>query len=789
MKARMVAAALALALGWVSSGNAATVRADRPRLLISSGAGKGVTLELYKRRCTSDPLYSARCQGALNEPGGVWAGIAHAAGYLVQGDASRCAAAHSAALAKASDVPGVKDQHSFISDNGHTMLVLAVVRDWCDGALAAGELASLEQRIVDYADYYLAATGLDVYHDDMQNVWSAVALAGLSLAGGAQDAKARSYLAAADKQWKEVIFPAMAYEGDWWHEGFVYVQPVLGSLAWYALAWTTATDEDLFSWAEANASDLFNGYIAFHAYAMRPHGQYVYFGDTVTSKQSVELFSRYLIDIFTTGTGSPVGQAVSLEIKQRSRPGYDYAGVNGWIPPLVYDAAKDASATPLASLPTARWLSKGAQDVAVLRSSWDDEATHVWMNCGDYFGAHQRYESGAFQIFRSAPLTGSTGCYDAFDSDHWQNYYSQHSVHANTLAIEQPGEFFPTLQSLSDRSGNVNDGGQRVLRRNHQGTGFPNPDLASYLAHKTSEPFTETGNLSTFSTSACYDYVACDVTAAYTSPGYETNGNRAKVSEVSRQLVFVKPDLVVIFDRVQATDASYDKRFLLHALAAPTVDGQSFSIENGPGRLVGQTLLPAEAQIDVVTNFAVAGTPHPPSSTDNCDEAGGTRLEISPRTESERDYFLHVLRTGESGSTSAPAATASEDESIVTVTIDDAGRQIRLRFAKTGELGGHITTSGSGVACDEALGSNPEPGPGGAAGSGGGGAGGLPSGGAGGEPAASGDDGGCGCRLPATPGAAHGWLAQLAALALVRRSRRSRSGPLTRRARARTSRG
>jgi hypothetical protein len=774
--------ALAFGLGIMAiapAAVAANVRGDRPRLLIGNGSGKGVTLDVYKQRCTSDPTYSNRCQGAIDQAGGVWAGIAHAAGYLVNGDASKCSAAFTAAQQKAADNPGDKDQHSFISDNGHTMLSLAVVRDWCDGALDAAQKNALEQRMVEYADYYVGATGLDVYHDDMQNVWSAVALAGLSLAGTAQDAKAQSYLSAADKQWKEVIFPAMAHQGDWWHEGFVYVQPVLGSLAWYALAWTTATDEDLFAWAESNAKDLFNGYIAFHAYALRPDGHYVYFGDTATPKQSVELFSRYLIDIFTTGTGSPVGQALSLEIKQLSRPGYDYAGVNGWIPPLVYDASKDASATPLPSLPTARWLSKGAQDVAILRSSWAADATHVWMTCGDYFGAHQHYESGAFQIFHRAQLTGSTGCYDAFDSDHWQNYYSQHSVHANTLAIEKPGEFFPTLQSLSDPAKNVNDGGQRVLRRNHQGTGFPNPDLETYLAHKTSEPFTETGNLETFSHSSCYDYVACDVTAAYTSPGYETNGNSAKVSEVSRQLLFFAPDLVVVFDRVEATDASYQKRFLLHTLAEPALSGSTFTVVNGEGRLVGQTLLPADADVSVIANFAVAGTPHPPSSTSNCDEAGGTRLEISPKAQSKRDHFLHVFKTTGSGSSAVPSASASEDATSVSVTIDDAGRTIVLSFDKSGPLGGHVkVTGGAGPSCDEQLGQNAEPGPdAGAGGSGGsGGAGTAGGGGSGGGNASGGssdDDGGCGCRIGA-PGSRASLLALALALgfALLRKRRR-----------------
>jgi heparin/heparan-sulfate lyase len=176
-----------------------------------------------------------------------------------------------------------------------------------------------------------------------------------------------------------------------------------------------------------------------------------------------------------------------------------------------------------------------------------------------------------------------------------------------------------------------------------------NPDLASSQP-QDGQAVTETGNLEKLSHSSCYDYVACDVTAGYTSPGYETNGNSAKVSEVSRQLVFFPPDLVVVFDRVEATDPSYQKRFLLHTLQNPELAGSGFTIVNDSGRLVGQTLLPADADVAVIQNWSVAGVSHPPSSTNNCDEAGGTRLEISPKTESAH-YFLHVMKTIDSGST------------------------------------------------------------------------------------------------------------------------------------------
>jgi hypothetical protein len=760
----LTAALLALVTLTPAAASAFQVRPERPRLFLSNGSGPGTSLATFKERCSQDPAYMGRCQGALGAGDGTLPAAALAARYVVNGDPGGCGEAYTKLQSVAADTPGQPDGHSFISNNGRTMLQLAVVRDWCDGPLDAGQKQWIEDRMVSYADWYIANDGAnDVFHDDMNNVWSAVALAGLSLAGTPSDAKAQEYLKAADDKWKKIILPALAYAGDWWHEGFVYVQPAIGSAVWYATAWTTATDDDIFAYGKAQAGDLWNGYIAFHAYATRPDYRYVYFGDTTDNKQSIELFSRYLIDMLTLGTGSPVGQAFSREIKEKSQPGYDYSGADAWMMALFYDASKDASATPRSALPTARWLGQGSNDVAILRSGWGPDDTFVWISCGDYLGAHQHYEAGSFQIFKKSPLTGATGYYDSFDTDHWQNYYSQHSVHANTLAIYQPGEFFPTIQSLNDPSKNVNDGGQRVLRRDEKGTGYPSPDLPTYLAQKTAPPFKETGDIKTFETAECHDYVACDVTAAYTSPGRTTNGNSAKVNEVTRQFVFLRPDLLVVFDRVEATDAAYDKRFLLHALAAPEVSGNQITITNGEGRLFAQTLLPASADMTTVTNFEVDGVPHPPSSSGN--ESGGSRVEVSPSKEEARDYFLHLFDATDSSQGAPPSASATEEGDQVKVTIDHAGAHYEITFAKSGDLGGHLTKSeGGSTVCDQDLGQFASGTGGSGSGATGAGGGGGGSGGEGGSDT-SGDEGGCGCEAVGRSG--EGGLAAIAALSLA----------------------
>jgi MYXO-CTERM domain-containing protein len=283
---------------------------------------------------------------------------------------------------------------------------------------------------------------------------------------------------------------------------------------------------------------------------------------------------------------------------------------------------------------------------------------------------------------------------------------------------------------------------------------------------KTSGPFFETGNLETFEHATCHDYVACDVTAAYQSPGSTTDGNPAKVKEASRQLVFVRPEIVIVFDRVESLDASYQKRFLLHASGTgvvPVVSGSSFTIDNNGGRLLGQTLLPAGAAVNLVQNFSIAGTAYPPdlSGLPGEPEVGGNRVEVVPAAPALRDYFLHVFdATDPSKSTLDASVVDTADTS--TATVVDGPNTYVVSFAKTGALGGHITVTGT-VSCDQDLGGSTS------SGTGGGGAGGSPGSGGGGASGSPTAKGGCSCRTAGGEGSTAGIPMLLSLLALAGR--------------------
>ena len=100
-------------------------------------------------------------------------------------------------------------------------------------------------------------------------------------------------------------------------------------------------------------------------------------------------------------------------------------------------------------------------------------------------------------------------------------------------------------------------------------TGQPHSALTAERQARLKDEF-NMGSMLAFESSPAFDYVAGDATPAYTSPwsGLGDNPSR-RVEEAVRQIVFLKPDWIVIFDRVEATREDFAKTWLLHTMEAP----------------------------------------------------------------------------------------------------------------------------------------------------------------------------------------------------------------------------
>ena len=278
------------------------------------------------------------------------------------------------------------------------------------------------------------------------------------------------------------------------------MQPSIGSAVVYALAWSIATDENIFTYAQQNANDVYNGYIDFHAYMTRPDYNYAYFGDTTDNKQNIQLFTRPLIDMLTLGTGSMLGQAFSDEIKANTPAAYDLTPgrTRSQQRALLRRICKDSAATPRSTTPHVALDEQGRgrrRDHAIRGGARPTRSSYVVMR-RLLPGAHQHDETGEFRIFKNAELTGLDRLLRQLrkPTTGTTTIRSTRRCTRTPSRSYQPGEFFPTLHTIQNgASANVNDGGQRPMRRDtERDARVRTPTCPRTLGHKiTTPPFVE----------------------------------------------------------------------------------------------------------------------------------------------------------------------------------------------------------------------------------------------------------------------------------------------------------
>jgi hypothetical protein len=274
------------------------------------------------------------------------------------------------------------------------------------------------------------------------------------------------------------------------------------------------------------------------------------------------------------------------------------------------------------------------------RSSWAEDATYFFFKCGDRFTAHQHLDNGHFLIYRHEELAGDGGHYDDFGSPHDVNYHLRSLAHSTVLVFD-PEETWPAM-----RAGEVtgNDGGQAHLWPHHNGA------VADVAEWERQKPRCDITDLLAFEDRGNYLYVAGDLTRAY-SP--------RKLAGFTRQIVYVRPNTFLVFDRVTATKPDFRKTWLLQAMREPSRAGPHLVVSNGRGRLFIQTLLPEEPVVRLASGaelYRYDGKHYPPRR--DTGPAPECRLEVSPKQTSQTDLFLHVLTAADAETSTVPVAKA-----------------------------------------------------------------------------------------------------------------------------------
>ncbi len=338
--------------------------------------------------------------------------------------------------------------------------------------------------------------------------------------------------------------------------------------------------------------------------------------------------------------------------------------------------------------------------IVVMRSDWEaPDATVALFKMRTWGFTHNHPDSGHFSIYKNGYLAIDSGRYvDGDRSPHEANYDYRTIAH-NCVTVYDPAEKF-------DRASN--DGGQRLDNIRDDRWSLWTPEFRTdFYKNAAVGAAADKGGMTRFeSLPGKYDYMEGDCTRAYQSTLFTNLGNQPKVSLAQRAFVYLRSqagdrDFFVVFDRINSTKKEFEKRWLLHTVELPTVDGTfaegGFDGEGGmnehrgtpgsishdsnlvtvtqnKGKLFCQTLLPEQHKTVLTGGPNADGVPSEPDSYEYLDaegtqwplnkkyqyttyirECGNYRVEITPEVAATNDVFLHVIHPV--GQDRMPAAT------------------------------------------------------------------------------------------------------------------------------------
>jgi heparin/heparan-sulfate lyase len=202
-----------------------------------------------------------------------------------------------------------------------------------------------------------------------------------------------------------------------------------------------------------------------------------------------------------------------------------------------------------------------------------------------------------------------------------------------------------------------------------------------------------------FETGKQFTYVAGDATKTYRAE---------KAKKVTRQFLFLMPDVFVVFDRIIATDPSYRTEWLIHTANRPVkfksdkiADSNVYKAIHDKGQIFVRTLLPESPRFIIQKGFKWAdGTEAPIKSWDKMSPEeqkmqGEWCLKISPGKQKDMVEFLNILQVGKKDAPLLIPAKLRQTVETNTVYLSMNNCLYEIGFKRLGNLGGYIKITDS----------------------------------------------------------------------------------------------
>lgn len=652
---------------WLALPALALELGEHPRLyLTSQGKGKVPGVEQLRKRVTR-PEYAGLWQRLKNSD----APHEIALVYLLSGDTTR--------------ISRVREALGETTNRSDRVVEHSLAFDWAYGALSESERKEFAARLIDSAEELTKRYTIPtVYHNYCRNRHMGQGFA--MLAAWGDDSRAEKLLPSVEKELKELLeilgdncrvddMAGRAGYGGGWPEGYDYDRH--GAL--YAI-------QILLAWRSAGLGDYITGSsywldkVLWLLYGTGPDGSFV-LGYEDNDWPFVMPHDRRMMTFLEGELGSGLASwwidtlADTLKIAAY------------W--EFLFSDPKVRNISP-EKFPTSRLIP--GVGLALMRSSWREDATFVHFHCGPWYTYHQHAAQGSFTAWRGRPLVIEPGVYDGNVDEHYVNWRIR-SISHNCMLVMDPGERFLGPNAVPVPA---NDGGQIIQNWTHKPA-----TLAEWRAQRRMR---DTGTITAFLTDQSHDFVTGEAAGAY---------NPEKVERWCRQLLFIKPDWIVLSDYVVAGSADFPKTLVLHT-PDRIVAGNGLA-ETAPDKgspLVVFSLLPQGAELKVAggpgRTFSYGGKDWTGPAPYNTQFGTAWRLETGAPAQKATSFLTAIyLPAPGAGEKQRPQAEVIESsEEAVSFSLDGGKYRVQLdpRAGKPYSLSGPgITYSISGAVLNDGL--------------------------------------------------------------------------------------
>jgi len=487
------------------------------------------------------------------------------------------------------------------------LMSMAVAYDWLYQWLSDEEKKLLQDAIVEHIEknwYFAERPSFTGGHSR----WGNFSLAAGLLSVVTELPELREKLLSVRENWLNGYHPVqewIAVDGGY-HMGWTYSHPYLA--ARNHCAWSSATNEcTYYPWRE--------GLPYFWIYGDRGDGTYPNTGDAYSARDSL----NYNRGLLLVSAGVFKNRHAAWLVKPTWNRFYDVLYGDKNVEPL-------APGDPGKPLSLSRHFRNAG--VVIARDRWDEKTTQLQFKSTSFYSTnHHHRAENSFTINYRGPLAIDSGRYDSYGSIHWRNYFTRTIAH-NAILVYDPEQEMELYGKPT-----VNDGGQPFRREPVRVEDIVPGGYASL------------DGIIRFEDRPEFTYACGDATKAY-------DPERVKLAQ--RDVVYLRAaarahPIIIVFDRVQSAKPEFEKRFLLHTVNEPVVDGKLCVTENKGGRLSCVTLLPENAELRLIggpgKEFWVNDQNYPPDRLSDQwkDVAGSWRLEVVQGEKNTLDYFLHVM--------------------------------------------------------------------------------------------------------------------------------------------------